>query len=175
LKKKFAQIISKNTGLKSEDDIEAYTYFVQNANFDNGLILYSGVEHEFYHELYKKASEPMKTLEGAYHAAIRSNSEALSFIHCKIKSPLAKQARQEFAKYYHKFMELGLISPPEISKIDDSYYPRLRGYNYYNDDKVYVAYKKKGEKEFTGRMHIDAFKGQNKEQRLKYDFLNHQI
>ena len=166
----FAKVISQKTGLTSEEDIVAYTHFVLNTSHDTGTIMYDGVQHEFYHELREKASETMKVLETAFNNSVGNHEDIPYGLEGRFHSPLSKKAKQEFAKYYHKFMDFGLVSPPKFTSKSDMYYPHLEGYNYYNDVDVYVGYKKEGEEEFAGRMHIDTFKEQTEEQKTGYVF-----
>ncbi|MBT7706407.1 hypothetical protein HN747_03070 [archaeon] len=166
----FAEIISQKTGLTSKKDIAAYTHFVLNTCQEAGTIMYGGVENEFYQELYGEASMTMKVLESAFHNSVGNHEDIPYGLEGRFHSPLSKKAKQEFAKYYHKFMDFGLVSPPKFTSKSDMYYPHLEGYNYYNDVDVYVGYKKEGEEEFAGRMHIDTFKEQTEEQKTGYVF-----
>jgi hypothetical protein len=145
-----AKRISERTGLKTSEEIDAYHNFCVHSDLDDGTVMYGDVQHEFYGELHKRASQPMKVLEQAYHEAIGNNihedlegnrAQVVSEEESKrLKSPLSRKAQQEFAKYYHQFLKSGLVSPPE-SHLENSYdasqYPKLTGYNYFNDAEFY--------------------------------------
>jgi len=138
---KIEKRISERTGLKSQEEINAYAYFCEHSDFRDGIIMYRDVEHEFYEELWRKSSKPMQELENAYHDSV-GNHENTGDEENRLRSPLSRRAQQIFAEYYHKFISLRLISPPEShleNRYDSSQYPKLTGYNYFNDPEFYRA------------------------------------
>lgn len=135
---KIAKKISERTGLKSDEEIMAYSYFCKNADLNNCIILYGDVKHGFYTSLLEYASVPMKKLESAYWNSV-GNHEKTGEHENRLESPLSKQAKELYGKYSVQFTERGLISPPEKTAYSQEYYPRLNGYNYFNDSEFYRA------------------------------------
>lgn len=147
-KEELAEKITSKTSLMMPEDIRAYSYFCKHANCVGAEIMYGDVQHEFYVQILQEASLPMTVLERAYNEAIgnhihedlEGNRSSVQF-ESRLKSPIAKAAQQEFAKYYHKFIYLQLVSSPEKTAHSQEYYPKLKGYNYFNDPDFYRSTK----------------------------------
>lgn len=157
--------IGERTGLKTDAEIEAYSFFCDNTARSDRVIMYGGVQHEFYHQLVQQASPAMQELEKIFNDAVGNHvHEDLSGKRhplireqeCwkgvwtqlpKPESPISYQAKKVFADFYHQFVEKGLVSAPKgmdkRKKAADSY-PRLRGYNYFNDLDFYRRTGKNG-------------------------------
>lgn len=147
---KIAQRISERTGLKTKEEVEAYAHFCMHSDFKNGVILYGDVQHEFYEVLSMNASAPMRMLERVYHDAVGNRvhedlngqtAQLSDESERRLHSPLVRVAKEEYGKYYKQFVEMRLISLPESSGkgFSAEYYPKLRGYNYFNDPEFYRA------------------------------------
>jgi hypothetical protein len=133
---KISERISSRTGLTDNRDIEVYAHFCKHADSEDGVIMYGDVQHEIYRDLCNNASKPMRVLETAYNES-SGNGEGIPQImsYRLFVSPMSRMARNSFAEYYHKFIELDLVRLPvsELDRRGRKYYPTLNGYNYYND------------------------------------------
>jgi len=160
--------IGERTGLKTDEEIEAYAFFCDHSDFKNGVIMYGDVQHEFYNQLAERASPVMRQLERIFNDAlgnhIHEDLEGVRHpfvVECgyyyprafgdtakcsRPESPVSRQAKKVFAEYYHKFVEQGLISLPKglNAKKSADAYPKLTGYNYFNDKQFYRKEGKNG-------------------------------
>jgi hypothetical protein len=173
--------IKENAPLEEKEDIVAHINFVGATDHNKGVIFYGEVQRNFYQDLIENASEPMKHLERVQDEALgnhiledgEGNQIKMEFSTRKLSSPLQKKAKQIQGKHYKNFINLGLIVPPEsylINKFDESKYPKLRSYDYFNDPEVYTKYKKKQNSVWTGRMRRDYAK-EMREEKEKQDYL----
>jgi hypothetical protein len=147
LRKKIDKALTKKTGLKTEEDLEIYSYFCHHADLNNGIVMYDDVAHDIYHFLLSKASGPMKILETAYWTSV-GNHEDTNYLEARhFKSPLSRKAREIYSEYFKKFLKKHLLGISEKS-YNGTFYPVLKGYNYLNDAKFY---RKVGRKRSQGR------------------------
>jgi len=138
------QEILRQTGLEEDADIEAYAHFCTHADVQDGVIIWRDVQHEFYRFILENSSKAMKHLERVYNDAvgnhIRTRGKFGFDFTPQLKSHISLRAQKEFAKYYHKFIQMGLVEPPRTGKkevYDEEAYQRLTGYNFLNDPIFY--------------------------------------
>lgn len=138
LSKKVRKRISERTGLKNEDEIKAYAHFCHHSDTNDGVIMYGDVQYEIYRGLLEESSLPMQVLEESYRQSVGENLHLFTNESRRdLASPLFRKAKQEFERFYQQFIEKGLVSPPEKINLSESYYPRLRAYNYFNDPEFF--------------------------------------
>lgn len=122
--------IKKETGL---DDIGAtwYNTFIAESNILDGIVKYEDVK------------EGMRK----YVALINYYNPEHDLI-------AEKYVESKFPKYLELFEEKKLIDYQMIE--DGITYPRIIGYNYFNDLEFFIPYRKKGETEWFRRMPLDV-------------------
>ncbi|PJE81679.1 hypothetical protein COU58_01170 [Candidatus Pacearchaeota archaeon CG10_big_fil_rev_8_21_14_0_10_32_42] len=124
--------ISERTGLKNVNDVFAYIHFCKSVDFEDGVILFGNVQHDFYED----ASKILKS---------KKNYELKS----EVLSRYSKMAYNHFLKL---FISRGLVSEPRFVRKDvQTKYPVLSSYNFFNDSEIYIPYRKNGEERWTGR------------------------
>lgn len=137
--------ISERTGLKKDWEINAYVNFIESADLDDGLIMFGGCQHSFWEEAQewiikkKYGEETYKMYNGPNFSSIE-REEIEEFV-----NPLASEISEKEYNYYSKiFAEKGLITEPRFCRgNNETKYPVLISYNFYNDPELYVSYKGK--------------------------------
>jgi len=139
------KIVGERTGLKNKEDILAYTNFVDNADWEDGIIMFGDVIHEFYRNLLKNSSPKIQKEEEEFMNLLGNHK-------IKTKSKLMIKSEEEYEKYLNLFISKGLISKPRfVRKNKETKYPTLMAYNYFNDPEVYTPFRKIGEERWSGR------------------------
>lgn len=128
---KLVERVGERTGLKDSKEISAYMNFVEDANWDDGIIMYANTKHLFYQELLDKSSLEIQEKERKFWDDVGNHRIKEN------KSKLFFKAEEEYDKYLKIFVEKGLISSPRKIGISEGEYPVLKAYNYYNDSEVF--------------------------------------
>jgi len=128
----FINRIGERTGLTEREDIDAYMNFVHGANYNDGVILLGGVQHDFYRGLVDKADLKTKELE-----RIMNNMRGNNEVPMDTRTPLMLEAKMLTDYYFGLFVDMDLISEPQIVNLSQTKYPVLKGYNYFNDREIY--------------------------------------
>lgn len=136
--------VKKKTGLKTKEGVLAYEFFYGNAGFNNALIMYGNVIHEF-GQLIKS----MLKIDNNADEQARKN----------IEEKIMKNAERRYNLWLNRFIKRGLIKNKKyymgktysLGYHSGEIFPCLQGYNPLNDLNFYIPYKRKDEKGWNGR------------------------
>ena len=130
--KDFLKRISEKTGLKDEDEINAYINFLRATDYNEEIIFLGNVECDFYIQLRDKADLKTKKLEKIMCEEIANHK-----VPSGTKTPMNLEANRLTDYYLCLFIDKGLISKPRQFGGFPAEYPVLLGYNYFNDPEIY--------------------------------------
>ncbi|PJC45170.1 hypothetical protein CO037_02880 [Candidatus Pacearchaeota archaeon CG_4_9_14_0_2_um_filter_30_8] len=153
IKKSLIKKVGERIGLKSKREIFAYLNFSENADMDDGLIMFGNVKNDFWQEAQRNLiiKKYGKKIYDLFKGPVM-NYNKRNEISKAINPILKRYSEMAYNHFLNLFISKGLIHETHFARLNrETKYPSLSSYNYLNDLEIYTLFRRIGEERWSGR------------------------